>query len=288
PTFDVNKAMKTAPEVRRDKVATDAFEPGSTMKTFVIATALREGLAAPNTKFFCENGSFKVGDKVIHEAEAKEVFGNLTVSEILALSSNIGTTKIAFKMGAETLRQGLLDFGFGSKLGLDLPGEARGSVQALPWRPHLLSNISFGHGIAVTPLQIANAYAAVANGGVLNTPYIVQSMRDSETGQVKEMQQKPIRRVLTAEQASQMKIMLSGVTAPGGTGKNARVNGFIVAGKTGTAQKVDPNGRGYIKGAYISSFAGFIPANDPKFVIYVALDRPRKGFYGAQVAAPIF
>ncbi|HEY8272599.1 MAG TPA: penicillin-binding protein [Pseudobdellovibrionaceae bacterium] len=288
PTFDVNKAMKTSPELRRDKVATDAYEPGSTLKTFVIASALRQNLIAPNTKFFCEYGSFKVGDKVIHEAEASESFGNMTVSEILAASSNIGTTKIAFKMGAESLRQGLVDFGFGNKLGLDLPGEARGSVQALPWRPHLLSNISFGHGIAVTPLQMANAYAAIANGGVLKTPYIVQSLRDSETGEVKEIQPKPIRRVLTPEQASQMKIMLSGTTAPGGTGKNARVNGFIVAGKTGTAQKVNPEGGGYIKGAYISSFAGFIPANDPKFVIYVALDRPRKAFYGAQVAAPIF
>lgn len=288
PTFDVNKAMKTAADVRRDKVATDAFEPGSTLKTFVIASALRQGLVAPNTKFFCENGSFRIGDKVIHEAETHESFGNLSVSQILAVSSNIGTTKIAFKMGADSLRQGLLDFGFGSKLGIDLPGEARGAVQALPWRPHLLSNISFGHGIAVTPLQMANAYAAIANGGVLNTPFIVSSIRDSETGQVREMQRKPIRRVLTPEQASQMRLMLSGVISDGGTGKNARVPGFLVAGKTGTAQKVNPNGRGYMKGAYISSFAGFLPANNPKFVIYVALDHPRKGFYGAAVAAPIF
>jgi cell division protein FtsI (penicillin-binding protein 3) len=288
PTFDVNKAMKTAPELRRDKAITDAFEPGSTMKAIVIASALRQGILAPNTKFFCENGSYKVGDKVIHEAESHESFGNITVSEILAVSSNIGTTKIAFKMGEEALRQGLLDFGFGNKLGSDLTGEARGTVQALPWRPHLLSNISFGHGIAVTPLQLANAYAAIANGGVLNTPYVVQSIRDSETGVVKNADPKPIRRVLTAEQASQMKMMLSGVTAEGGTGKNARVDGFIVAGKTGTAQKVNPNGRGYIKGGYISSFAGFIPANNPKFVIYIAVDHPRKAFYGAQVAAPIF
>jgi cell division protein FtsI (penicillin-binding protein 3) len=262
PTFDANKAMKTPAEIRRDRVANDAFEPGSTLKTFVIATALRDGIVAPNTKFFCENGSFQVGDKVIHEAETKESFGNLTVSEILAVSSNIGTTKIAFKMGADTLRQGLLDFGFGSRLGLDLPGEARGSVQPLPWRPHLLSNISFGHGISVTPLQMANAYAAIANGGVLNAPFIVQSERDSETGLIKESVAKPIRRILTAEQATQMRIMLTGVTGPGGTGGNARVNGFYVA--------------------------GFIPSNNPKFVIYVALDRPRKGFYGAQVAAPIF
>lgn len=288
PTFDVNKAMKTQAEYRRNKIVTDAFEPGSTMKTFVIAAALRDGLVQPNTKFYCEKGSFRVGDRIIREAEAKEKFEDLTVAQILAVSSNIGTTKIAFKMGAENLRQGLLDFGFGQRLGADFPGEARGMVQALPWRQHLLSNISFGHGISATPLQTANAYAAIANGGVLNTPYIVQSIRDAETGEVTETKVKPIRRVLSAEQAAQMRAMLLGVTAKGGSGGNARVDGFMVAGKTGTAQKVNPNGRGYLKGAYVSSFAGFIPANDPKFVIYIALDSPKKAYYGATVAAPIF
>lgn len=288
PTFDVNKAMKAPGEHRRNKIVTDAFEPGSTMKTFVIAAALRDGLIQPNTKFYCEKGSFKVGDRIIREAETKEKFEDLTVSEILAVSSNVGTTKIAFKMGSDKLRQGLLDFGFGQRLGIDLPGEARGMVQALPWRQHLLSNISFGHGISATPLQVANAFAAIANGGVLNTPYIVQSIRDAETGELKETEVKPIRRVLTAEQAAQMRAMLVGVTTTGGTGGNARVDGFMVGGKTGTAQKVNPNGRGYLKGAYISSFGGFIPANDPKFVIYVAVDSPRKAYYGATVAAPLF
>ncbi|MBV2169009.1 MAG: penicillin-binding protein 2, partial [Bdellovibrio sp.] len=288
PSFDVNKAMKSPAEHRRNKIVTDAFEPGSTMKTFVIAAALRDGLIQPNTKFYCEKGSFKVGDRVIREAESKEKFEDLTVAEILAVSSNVGTTKIAFKMGPDRLRQGLLDFGFGQKLGVDLPGEARGMVQALPWRQHLLSNISFGHGISVTPLQVANAFAAIANGGVLNTPYIVQSIRDVETGELTETKVKPIRRVLSAEQAAQMRAMLLGVTTKGGTGGNARVEGFMVGGKTGTAQKVNPNGRGYLKGAYISSFGGFIPANDPKFVIYVAVDSPRKAYYGATVAAPLF
>lgn len=289
PSFDVNKAMNTAANYRRNKVITDSFEPGSTMKTLVIASALRDGVIQPNTKFFCENGSFKVGDKIIREAEAKEKFGDLTVAEILAVSSNIGTTKISFKMGADRLRQGLLDFGLGQKIGVDFPGEARGMVQALPWRPHLLSNISFGHGISVTPLQMANAYAAIANGGILNTPFMVQSVRDSETGELTETKVKPIRRVLTSEQAAQMRAMLLGVTTlPIGSGKNARVDGFMVAGKTGTAQKVDPNGKGYLHGAYVSSFAGLIPANDPKFVIYVAVDSPRKAYYGATVAAPLF
>lgn len=288
PTFDANRALKTGLEVRRNRALTDAFEPGSTMKTFVVAAALKDKKLQANSKYFCENGSYKVGDRVIHEADTKEKFGWLTVSEILALSSNIGATKIAFQLGDEALRKTLLDFGFGTRLGVDLPGEAHGMVQSLPWRSHLLSNISFGHGISATPLQIANAYAAVANGGVLNAPYVVQSVRDSETGLVTETKPRPVRRVLTPEEAAQMRIMLSAVTATGGTGVNAKVNGFIVAGKTGTAQKADTKAGGYMKGAYVSSFAGFIPASDPRFVIYVAVDRPRKAYYGAQVAAPIF
>lgn len=288
PTFDLNKAMGAQPQVRRNRALTDAFEPGSTLKTFVIASALKDKLISPNTKFFCENGSFRVGDKIIREAETREKFGDMTVSEILAVSSNIGTTKIAFKMGDDNLRKGLLDFGFGMRTGVELPGEARGTVLALPWRPHLLSNISFGHGVTVTPLQIANAYATIANGGTLNTPYIVEAIHDNETGETTEMKAKAIRRVLTPEQAAQMKIMLTGVTSEGGTGLKARVDGYLVAGKTGTAQKVNPLGRGYLKGAYISSFAGFIPANDPRFVIYVALDSPKKSYYGSAVAAPIF
>lgn len=288
PTFDANMAMRTSAESRRNRALTDAFEPGSTMKSFVVAAALREKKLLPNSKYFCENGKFQVGDRIIREADSQHSFGWLTASEILAHSSNIGSTKIAFQIGPEVLRQTLQDFGFGSRLGVDLPGEAKGNVLPLPWRTHLLSNISFGHGIMATPLQVANAYAAIANGGMLNAPYIVQSVRDSETGTVSETIVKPIRRVLSPEQASQMRLMLSGVTGQGGTGANAKVNGFIIGGKTGTAQKVNPKGRGYLKGGYISSFAGFIPSNDPRFVIYVAVDMPRKGYYGSQVAAPIF
>lgn len=288
PTFDANRAMKVNPEVRRNRAVTDAYEPGSTMKAFMAAIALREGKIRPNSKFFCENGSFKVDDRVIREADSHHSFGWLSVSEILAVSSNIGTSKIAFLTGDEVLRKGLMDFGFGSKLGVDLPGEGKGTLLPLPWRSHLLANISFGQGITATPLQIANGYAVIANGGILNTPYIVESERDSETGLTSERLMKPQRRVLSEEQASQLRLMLSGVTSPSGTGVNAKVNGFIVGGKTGTAQKVNPKGRGYLQGAYISSFAGFIPAHQPRFVIYVAVDQPRKSYYGSQVAAPIF
>lgn len=288
PTFDANKASRLRSELRRNRSIADTFEPGSTMKTFVVAAALKEKKLHANSRYFCENGFFKVGDRIIREADSQHRFGWLTASEILAHSSNIGTTKIAFQIGEDALRQTLLDFGFGSKLGIDLPGEAKGTVLPLPWRNHLLANISFGHGVAASALQIANAYAAVANGGKLNTPYIVESIRDPETGRETRTEPKTIRQVLTPEESAQMRLMLSGVTTEGGTGTNARVNGFIVAGKTGTAQKANPKGRGYLAGAYISSFAGFIPANDPRFVIYVAVDHPKKAYYGAQVAAPIF
>jgi len=289
PTFDANRALSAKPELRRNRAVTDMFEPGSTMKTFVVATALKEKIAQPNTKYNTENGHFQVGDRVIKEAETKEKWSHLTVSEILAYSSNIGTTKIAFQIGDKTLRENYYNFGFGQKTGVDLPGDTRGLIQSLPWRPHLLANISFGHGIAVTALQMANAYASIANGGILNRPYIVQAVRDPESGETRDFQPQALRRVLSAEDSASLRLMLTGATAPGGTGVNAKVDGYLVAGKTGTAQKVNPNGRGYMQGAYVSSFAGFIPATEPKFVIYVVVDHPKKNaFYGSQVAAPIF
>jgi cell division protein FtsI (penicillin-binding protein 3) len=288
PSFDANKALKVPSEIRRNRAVNDGFEPGSTMKPFLVAGALRDGKLQANSRYFCENGRFQVADRIVREADSNHHFGWLTVSEILAFSSNIGSTKIGFQLGEEKLRQTLLDFGFGSKIGVDLPGEARGTVLPLPWRSHLLSNVSIGHGVAVTPLQVAGAYAAMINGGVLNTPYLVESSRDSETGLETVTTPKMVRRVLTPEQSAQMRLLLTGVTAPGGSGVSARVNGFIVGGKTGTAQKVNPKGGGYMPGGYISSFAGFIPAHDPRFVIYIAVDQPRKAYYGSQVAAPIF
>lgn len=288
PAFDLNRANKVPGEMRKNRAVVDAYEQGSTLKTLVIAGALREKIVAPNKKYDCEGGTYRVGDRIIREADAKHAWKMLSVAEILQHSSNIGTTKIAFELGAEKLRQTMLDFGFGVRTGVDLPGEAKGILHELPWRPHLLSNISFGHGISATPLQLANAYAAIANGGVLNTPYIVQSVRDGESGVEKITEPKPIRRVLSAEDAGKMRMMLAGVTAAGGTGTTARVPGYVVAGKTGTAQKVNPYGLGYIQNAYVSSFVGFIPAHDPKYVVYILVDNPKKGYYGTEVAAPAF
>lgn len=289
PGFDPNKALRVKPELRRNRAVTDTFEPGSVIKTFAIAAGVREKMIAPNTRIDTEGGQFRIHDRIIRESDSTHKWDHLTVSEILAYSSNIGTTKIAFMVGAESLRKTFSDFGFGSKVGVDLPGEARGVLHPLPWRPHLFSNISFGQGMTASALQVANAYAAIANGGILKSPYLVQRFRDPETGKFEEVQPREIRRVLSPEDAAALRMMLAGVTAPGGTGINAKVDGFVVAGKTGTAQKVNPNGRGYLPKGYISSFAGFIPANDPQYVIYVVVDHPKKNsFYGSAVAAPLF
>jgi cell division protein FtsI (penicillin-binding protein 3) len=288
PSFDPNRHADFSLNFKRNRTITDSYEPGSTLKTFVIAGALNEGLVEPNTRFDGQGGAMRVGKRIIREADDKHRFKMLTVSEILAVSSNVGTTKIALKMGQDRVERSLRAFGFGERSGVDLPGEVKGIIQARPWHDHLLANVSFGHGITATALQVANAYAAIANGGVLNRPFIVKTIRDHESGETIDRGPQEIRRALSPEAAAKMRLILTGVTSDGGTGINARVPGFPVAGKTGTAQKVNPHGRGYLPGGYISSFAGFLPANDPKFVIYVAVDHPRKEYYGSAVAAPVF
>ena len=289
PTYDPNNPMTASSYNRRNRSVTDTFEPGSTLKTFVIASAIENKVIKPNTKIFCENGHFRIGKRVIREAEADHAQGTITVSEILAVSSNIGTSKIALKVGDRKMMQGLQQFGFGERSGVDLPGEAKGITVRLPWSDHLLANVSFGQGITSTPLQMANAFAIIANGGVLNKPHIVDTITDVETGEVVKTETQQIRRVISEQTAAQMRLMLAGATSDGGTGLAARVPGFVVAGKTGTAQKIKPVGRGYLKGGYIGSFGGFIPANDPQFVIFIAIDHPRKnGYYGSMVAAPLF
>jgi cell division protein FtsI (penicillin-binding protein 3) len=288
PTYDANKANNIPAEMRRNRNVTDFFEPGSVIKPFVVATGLKAKMLQPNSKFFCEYGQWKLTDRIIRESDSDHKFGSITVSEILAYSSNIGMGKIALQMGAEKVRGGLEEFGFGAKTGVDLPGEVRGILHPLPWNPHLLATNAFGQGMAATSLQIATAYAALANGGILRSPYIVEKIQNIETGESQEFQPKSGKRVISEAQAEQMRMLLTAVTQKGATGFNARVPGFQVAGKTGTAQKALSNGRGYEKGAYVASFAGMIPAHKPEYVIYVAVDRPRKSFYAASVAAPLF
>lgn len=277
---------------RRNRAVTDLFEPGSTFKAVTIAAALKTGRIHPNTKYNCEQGKMKIGNRWIHEAEKAHKFGMLSLAEILEVSSNIGTTKIAQDVGEENFKKMIYDFGFGRPTGIDFIGESAGLIVKGKWNEHLLSNISFGHGVGVTAIQMATAYAIIANGGTAVRPYFVKRAVDSQGHEIQiksqsESKQDP-RRVLSQKEAGTLLLMLSGVTQDGGTGTLARIDGYPVAGKTGTAQKVNPDGRGYIKNAYISSFVGFVPANQPQFVIYILVDSPQKNYYGAQVAAPVF
>ena len=288
PVYNSNQPGLYSSQIRKNRIMLDAFEPGSTLKTFVVAAALKEGIVKPNSKLFCENGFYRVGDRVITEADSQHKFGWLTVSEILAQSSNIGSAKLAQKLGAEKFKKFLEEVGFGRKVDVPFGSEAKGILHDLPWSSHLLSNIAFGHGISVTPLQLTMAYTAIANGGWLLKPILVKKIFNEISDENSEFSTVKVKRVLDEDQASMLRLMLLSATAKEATGYNARIKGFPVAGKTGTAQKVDFVNGGYKKGTYIASFAGFVPASVPRFVIYVAVDNPRKEYYGSQVAAPIF
>ena len=213
----------------------------------------------------------------------------MDMSEILAFSSNVGVSRVALEIGAENLRKTLFDFGFGEKTGVNFPGESKGKLRPLKWKPIETATVGFGHGVSVTTLQIANAYTAIANGGFLKTPLLVKKITNPYNGEEKIFHAKTLRSVLTEKESQVLTLMLTSVVEEkGGTGFQARVPGYLSAGKTGTAQMVDFQKGGYRKGEYISSFAGFIPAHKPKFVIYIAIEGAKKNFYGSALAAPIF
>lgn len=274
--------------VLKQKAITDVFEPGSTLKPFVMALGLEENLIQANSKIFCEYGKMKVADRWIKESDQQHQFAYLSPSEILAFSSNIGVAKVGFQLGADRLRNGLVKFGFSQKTMVDFPGESRGVLHQTPWNSHLLANISFGQGISVNALQLTNSFAALVNGGMLNRPSLVKGRRNTETLEYTELEKAPATRVISKKTSDLLKVMLSSVTHQGGTGVNAKVPGFLIGGKTGTAQKASSKFRGYEPNAYLSSFIGFIPVHEPRYVIYVMVDTPKKSFYGSQVAAPVF
>lgn len=274
--------------VLKQKAITDVFEPGSTLKPFVMALGLEENLIQANSKIFCEYGKMKVADRWIKESDQHHQFAYLSPSEILAFSSNIGVAKVGFQLGADRLRQGLVKFGFSQKTMVDFPGESKGVLHETPWNSHLLANISFGQGISVNALQLTNSFAALVNGGLLNRPTLVKGRRNTETLEYTELGKAPATRVISKKTSDLLKVMLSSVTHEGGTGVNAKVPGFLIGGKTGTAQKASQKFRGYEPNAYLSSFIGFIPVHEPRYVIYVMVDTPKKSFYGSQVAAPVF
>jgi len=278
PGFDANSFGSVSADRRRNRAVTDMYEPGSTFKLVTISGALSDGLVTPSTSFVLAPW-IRVADRIIHEHDTRPT-ERMTVAQILAQSSNIGTVTIAEKLGKDRLAYWIDRFGFGRPTGIDFGGESAGAV--LPpdlWSGSTIGTVPIGQGIAVTPIQMASVYAAIANKGVLERPHLVERVGDRRVRAGKG------RRILSAGVAAQVKTMLRGVVQ-GGTGTEAAVPGYTVAGKTGTANK--PEKGGYSTTKYVASFVGFVPATRPRLAIMVMVDEPRGAIWGGVVAAPAF
>jgi cell division protein FtsI (penicillin-binding protein 3) len=285
PSFDPNEVASSRPEERRNRVITDVYEPGSTLKGLLAAAVLEEGAASRQERFFCEEGDYRIGKAVIHDHHGH---GWLTFDRIFWVSSNICAAKLAARIGAERYGAYLQAFGLGRRTGIDLLGEQPGLLRPPgTWKPLELATIAFGQGIAITPLQLAAAYAALANGGVLMRPYVVRRVVAADGTVLLENSPQPIRRVVREETARAVTEILEGVVGPEGTGERASIPGVRVAGKTGTSQKANPGRRGYSRGR-IASFVGYFPAENPRMVLLVLVDEPRTTIWGGTAAAPLF
>jgi len=289
PAFNPNVFSKYSSELRRNKAITDCFDPGSTFKPFLVAAALEEGVVKESDNIDCENGSYFIGRKVIHDAQG-EKYEKLSLRDVLKYSSNIGSAKVAERLGKEKFYQYIRAFGFGSRTDVDLPGESSGILRKPQnWTDFDFATIAFGQGVSVTAIQAITAMAAIANQGVLMKPHIARGLVDSRGRVVKEFTPTVVRRVvssLTAQRVTSM--MIDVVEAEDGTGKNARIGDVTVAGKTGTSQKFDFGTGRYSSTKVQASFVGFFPAEDPRIVIFVILDEPKTKRWGGQAAAPVF
>jgi len=287
PRFNPNTYQNYRLERWRNVGVTDMFEPGSVFKIIPTAIALEKGKVDLEGKIFCENGRMQVGSTVIKDHEK---YGDLSLAEIIKFSSNIGATKIANRVGKDDFYNMIKRFGFGETTKLDFPGEVAGRIRdPESWHPVDLAALSFGQGLHVTALQITSAYSVLANGGKRMKPYLVQRITRSDGELIYESEAKSLGQIIQPQTAEILSRLLEGVTEAGGTGINAAIPGYRVAGKTGTAQKYDTKQKAYSKTDYYSSFVGYAPADDARLVVYVGLDGPQGDqIYGGQIAAPIF
>jgi len=285
PLFDPNRPAQRLGGQGRNRAILDRFEPGSTFKSFLAAAAIEAGTVWPEKRIDCENGRFRIGRRLIHDHDP---YGVLSFADIIRVSSNIGVAKAAAELGAEPFDTTLRAFGFGTKTGVDLAGEASGILApAKSWRPINLATISYGHGVSVTPLQLIRAYAALANGGRLMRPYIVSRVVGDDGSIVRSNAPTVAGLAVSPRTAEVVTEMLAAVVSDG-TGKAAAVDGVRVAGKTGTTRKIDPETGRYSRRDYVASFVGYLPAEAPRFAVLVVIDTPRKAFYGGVVAGPVF
>jgi cell division protein FtsI/penicillin-binding protein 2 len=285
PTFNPNAAKDSPPDARVDRAASSLYEPGSVFKIVTLSAAIDQGVTNPDEVVDCQNGAIYIAGHRIRDHKA---YGLLTVSQILAYSSDVGAIKVGLRLGAPKFYDYIRDFGFGQPTGVDLPGESRGKLRRLEnWTPVSVGSISMGQEVGVTPLQMISAVSAMANGGLIVRPHVIREFRHgNQITEPAEAQQLP-RRVIKETTAASMRRMLEGVVLEG-TGKKAKLDGYTSAGKTGTAQKYDPDTGRYSTHDLIASFVGFAPLNTPAITIYVQLDSPAGAHEGGQVAAPVF
>ncbi|RLB10264.1 MAG: penicillin-binding protein [Deltaproteobacteria bacterium] len=286
PEFNPNMFSRYSASFWRNRTITDCYEPGSVIKPFLVAAAIEEGVVTPRTVFYCENGAYRIGTHIIHDTHKHKI---LSVSEIIMVSSNIGAIKIGEKLGYHKFCKYLKKFGFGQKTGIDLLGERTGWIREVADnRPVDQATLFFGQGISVTSLQLATAMCAIANGGLLLRPYVVKEIRDKKGHIIKKNFPMIRRRVISEKTSQQLKKIMKLVVSSHGTAPQAEIEGFEVAGKTGTAQKIDPITGRYSNKKYVATFVGFVPVSKPKVLILVMIDEPKKSYYAGIVAAPVF
>ena len=285
PRFDPNAVASLTPDRWRNRALTDTYEPGSTMKVVVAAAALEEKVMMPGSMLFGENGRMTIANTTIHDHEK---LGWMTFAQMIQKSSNIGAAKTGLLLGEQRLYRYLHAFGFGQRTDIDLPGEVNGLLKSpREWGKRSVASISMGQEVGVTPLQMVTAVSAIANNGVLMKPYVVSEVRDQKGQLLKEALPQVKRRVVSPETARTLTTILESVVTSG-TGTRAAMAGFRVAGKTGTAQKVDPRTGAYSSTLSIGSFVGFVPADAPRLAMIVVIDEPQGEAWGGVVAAPVF
>ncbi len=284
PTFDPNDVGAAPPAARANWALQNIYEPGSTFKIVAFSAAIEKGLARPEDHIDCQMGSITVAKRLIHDHHA---FGNLTIADALAKSSNVAAIKLGLRVGDPTMYDFITRFGFGSRTGIELPGETVGLVRPLHrWQPSSIGSVAIGQEIGVTPLQMVAAFGALANDGVRIAPHLIREIRNGN-GVTTYRPNPEQHRVIKKETATALRGMLEGVTL-NGTAKKAQLDGYTAAGKTGTAQKIDPRTRTYSATKFVASFVGFAPVNNPAVVIIVVIDEPGGSYHGGDVAAPVF
>ncbi len=286
PAYDLNNSGRVSENEKRDRAITDIYEPGSTFKVVTGTAALEERVVTPDSTFDVSRGSIEVGGKVIHDAHRH---GVLTFREVIQKSSNVGTIMVGMRLGKEKIYEYAKRYGFGERTGVDLPGEVSGWIKKPErWSATSIGAIPIGQEVAVTPLQVLRAYSAIANGGYLVQPHVVSEIVTPEGNPVYTFRQDKEKRVISEKTAAVFRDILKTVVEDGGTATEAAVDGNQVAGKTGTAQLVDPATKRYSHQKFVASFVGFVPADRPKLAMIVIVYEPKGAIYGGVVAGPVF